>query len=362
MPQRNKRKRQIQLKLLVLEEKLSEQGYTDVEIAEKLEETRKTLEAAAASGAAGGPTAPSASSSETQTHQIAALKEKQMEKLKAALWIGAENENKKKQSDLDSVLSDDEDDRAKNHKNDGGKDARRGKDEPKHNKMKEKKGDHSDSDSGKESIERMKKKKSKKGHRESDSEIDLKKKSRQATSRKYHSYSDSESSSSSSSESDYEDKRPKSKKRHNSDDNAQMKRRKSDKKRSSDNDASNKRKKYKAQKGKLPESETDSDASSDHLIRSNNESNSDNKSNYRKHGQTDKIKSNEKSGSGHVSDSGGRGEPMTRRERGDALEDDKKKEVDSGLDTFKKLEQLRQSRADITEARGSLMPTNSMSN
>ncbi|XP_019179044.1 PREDICTED: pre-mRNA-splicing factor CWC21-like [Ipomoea nil] len=85
----HERKRQIQLKLLVLEEKLSEQGYTDVEIAEKLEETRKTLEAAAAF--------PFASSSETQTHQIAALKEKQMEKLKAALGIGAENENQKKQ-------------------------------------------------------------------------------------------------------------------------------------------------------------------------------------------------------------------------------------------------------------------------
>nr|GMD66366.1 protein starmaker-like isoform X1 [Ipomoea batatas] len=114
-------KRQIQLKLLVLEEKLSEQGYTDSEIAEKLEETRRTLEAAAASEAAGGPTAPAGSSSErvseTQTHQIAALKEKQMEKLKAALRIGAENENQKKQPDptlaLDSVLSDDEDDRAK---------------------------------------------------------------------------------------------------------------------------------------------------------------------------------------------------------------------------------------------------------
>nr|GMC71686.1 pre-mRNA-splicing factor CWC21-like [Ipomoea batatas] len=64
------RKRQIQLKLLVLEEKLFEQGYTDSEIAEKLEETRRTLEAAAASEAAAERV------SETQTHQIAALKEK----------------------------------------------------------------------------------------------------------------------------------------------------------------------------------------------------------------------------------------------------------------------------------------------
>ncbi|KAL0407906.1 UNVERIFIED_CONTAM: Serine/arginine repetitive matrix protein 2 [Sesamum radiatum] len=39
------RKRQIQLKLLVLEEKLIDQGYTDAEIAEKLDEARKSLEA-----------------------------------------------------------------------------------------------------------------------------------------------------------------------------------------------------------------------------------------------------------------------------------------------------------------------------
>lgn len=51
------RKRQIQLKLVVLEDKLVDQGYTDAEIAEKLEEARKTLEAAAASEEAGGATA-----------------------------------------------------------------------------------------------------------------------------------------------------------------------------------------------------------------------------------------------------------------------------------------------------------------
>ncbi|KAL2547970.1 mRNA splicing factor [Forsythia ovata] len=42
------RKRQIELKLLVLEEKLTDQGYTDAEITEKLDEARKTLEVAAA--------------------------------------------------------------------------------------------------------------------------------------------------------------------------------------------------------------------------------------------------------------------------------------------------------------------------
>ena len=51
------RKRQIQLKLVVLEDKLVDQGYTDAEISEKLEEARKTLEAAAASEAGGGASA-----------------------------------------------------------------------------------------------------------------------------------------------------------------------------------------------------------------------------------------------------------------------------------------------------------------
>ncbi|CAJ2651183.1 pre-mRNA-splicing factor cwc-21-like [Trifolium pratense] len=41
------RKRQIQLKLVILEDKLIDQGYTDAEIAEKLEEARNSLEAAA---------------------------------------------------------------------------------------------------------------------------------------------------------------------------------------------------------------------------------------------------------------------------------------------------------------------------
>lgn len=39
------RKRQIELKLVVLEDKLVDQGYTDAEIAEKLAEARRNLEA-----------------------------------------------------------------------------------------------------------------------------------------------------------------------------------------------------------------------------------------------------------------------------------------------------------------------------
>uniref|UniRef100_A0A0D6QVS6 CWF21 domain-containing protein n=1 Tax=Araucaria cunninghamii TaxID=56994 RepID=A0A0D6QVS6_ARACU len=41
------RKRQIELKLALLEDTLAEQGYTDDEILDKVEETRKILEAAA---------------------------------------------------------------------------------------------------------------------------------------------------------------------------------------------------------------------------------------------------------------------------------------------------------------------------
>lgn len=51
------RKRQIELKLVVLEDKLSDQGFTETEIAEKVAEARRTLEAAAASEEMGGPTA-----------------------------------------------------------------------------------------------------------------------------------------------------------------------------------------------------------------------------------------------------------------------------------------------------------------
>ncbi|KAM5569860.1 hypothetical protein ABKV19_017062 [Rosa sericea] len=51
------RKRQIELKLVVLEENLSDQGFTEAEIGEKVAEARRTLEAAAASEEIGGTTA-----------------------------------------------------------------------------------------------------------------------------------------------------------------------------------------------------------------------------------------------------------------------------------------------------------------
>ncbi|KAD6795590.1 hypothetical protein E3N88_06486 [Mikania micrantha] len=93
------RKRQIQLKLVVLEDKLVDQGYTDDEIAEKLSEARRTLEAASVSEDAGGAIAAvtimDQKVSDTQTHQVAARKQKQMETLKNALGIVHEEDIKK---------------------------------------------------------------------------------------------------------------------------------------------------------------------------------------------------------------------------------------------------------------------------
>lgn len=82
-------KRQIQLQLVMLEDELTEIGYDDDEIRLKLEEARKSLEAASHPG-------PSLlhhnNVSDTQTHQIAARKEKQMETFEAALEITKDTE------------------------------------------------------------------------------------------------------------------------------------------------------------------------------------------------------------------------------------------------------------------------------
>ncbi|KAM7493583.1 hypothetical protein LguiB_028192 [Lonicera macranthoides] len=186
------RKRQIQLKLVVLEDKLVDQGYTDAEIAEKLEEARKTLEAAAASEEAGGATAIGLGDhkvSDTQTHQVAARKEKQMEALKSALGIGLEVEKQKKPTDF-PLLSDpeesDDDDKPRNNrkhggngdskvvkkKNGGGKD---GLDVPiKHHKKKSSKRrideDSSDSDTSSGKSPRETRNKHRKSSRRSDSD------------------------------------------------------------------------------------------------------------------------------------------------------------------------------------------------
>ncbi|KAK3007851.1 hypothetical protein RJ639_013460 [Escallonia herrerae] len=118
------RKRQIQLKLVVLEDKLVDQGYTDAEVSDRLDEARRTLEAAAATEEALGVTtilAGDARVSDTQTHQVAARKEKQMEALKAALGIDSELGNQKKGIDApDAVSEESDDDKPRNSRKTGG--------------------------------------------------------------------------------------------------------------------------------------------------------------------------------------------------------------------------------------------------
>ncbi|XXG52951.1 hypothetical protein AAC387_Pa03g1138 [Persea americana] len=79
------RKRQIQLKLVLLEETLIDQGYTDDEIASKLADAQKALEAEESTTGSG--TKIEKRVSDTHTHQIAARKERQLETLRAALGI-----------------------------------------------------------------------------------------------------------------------------------------------------------------------------------------------------------------------------------------------------------------------------------
>ncbi|KAK4364851.1 hypothetical protein RND71_016209 [Anisodus tanguticus] len=214
------RKRQIQLKLLVLEEKLADQGYTDAEIAEKLEEARRNLEVA--SEDSGGSAYEKVS--ETQTHQIAAIKEKQMETLKAALKIGAEYETQKKHLDVlahPEEIEDDDNDLAKE------------KDEGKRHKKKEKRRQHDDSsDTDNSGIHAKEPKKNhKKAHASSDSDtaggnksrkMSAKDKKNKKVGRRHYSddsSSDSSSDSDSYSESDHEKKHVEVHRRHSEGDN-----------------------------------------------------------------------------------------------------------------------------------------------
>ncbi|KAH7833541.1 hypothetical protein Vadar_007376 [Vaccinium darrowii] len=104
------RKRQIELKLVVLEDKLVDQGYTDAEIAEKLVEARRNLEASSAVEEAGGAVPLLGRASDTQTHQIAARKEKQMETLRAALGIATSEADSQKKTNGQGSNSGSDDD------------------------------------------------------------------------------------------------------------------------------------------------------------------------------------------------------------------------------------------------------------
>ncbi|KAJ0972319.1 hypothetical protein J5N97_020278 [Dioscorea zingiberensis] len=87
------RKRQIELRLIVLQETLADQGYTQSEISEKLQEARAALEAAPHDNP------PDKRISDTQTHQIAARKEKQLETFRAALGIKDGDESPKQDTE-----------------------------------------------------------------------------------------------------------------------------------------------------------------------------------------------------------------------------------------------------------------------
>ncbi|CAA2993844.1 Hypothetical predicted protein [Olea europaea subsp. europaea] len=93
-----------------------DQGYTDAEIVENLDEARNTLEAVAAKeNEDRGSNAVVVSDKvlKTKTHQIAALKENQMETLKTALGIESEAEEKKNQHDAQSPNFEGSDDKDK---------------------------------------------------------------------------------------------------------------------------------------------------------------------------------------------------------------------------------------------------------
>ncbi|XP_057505739.1 uncharacterized protein LOC130789034 [Actinidia eriantha] len=226
------RKRQIELKLVILEDKLADQGYTDAEIADNLAEARRNLESTATAEEAAGGAAPllfgDKKFSDTQTHQIAARKERHMETLRAALGIGtseANSQKKKNGQELNSgECGDDElidgwtkglNDDSKLHKNDakaekedlairkndGGRDRI---DELKSHKNQESKetrrgGGSSDTDSDGNNVKGIRKKHQKANHQsdsENGSDIDTRKKRQKSTlkdkknRRDYHSDSD----------------------------------------------------------------------------------------------------------------------------------------------------------------------------
>ncbi|XP_059663024.1 uncharacterized protein LOC132308808 [Cornus florida] len=229
------RKRQIELKLAILEDTLINQGYTEAEIEDKLKDARNNLEAAAsAEEVTGGAITGADKVSDTQTHQIAARKEKQMETLRAALGIStSEFDNQKKQnidSNSDESNDDDDDDRPVNKLKEGlnedgkqhGKDPKNGNDDVRmgaksrkneggeellgsrsHKKQESKRRKHGDdsSDAGSsgEHVKRTKKK-HRKSNRGSDSESDSdndvgkkKQKSREHKKSRRHDIDDSDS-------------------------------------------------------------------------------------------------------------------------------------------------------------------------
>ncbi|PUZ55911.1 hypothetical protein GQ55_5G251300 [Panicum hallii var. hallii] len=88
------RKRQVELRLLVLRDALEEQGYTEAEIVERVEEERKAAEAEAAAEE-GRPRAQGKGFMNTHGHHAAARKENQLQTMRGALGLDAEDVQKK---------------------------------------------------------------------------------------------------------------------------------------------------------------------------------------------------------------------------------------------------------------------------
>ncbi|KAM3279651.1 hypothetical protein ACQJBY_046806 [Aegilops geniculata] len=96
------RRRQVELRLVELRDALEEQGYTEAEIEERVEQARKEAELEAARGGAGGPALrPGEGFTGTHSHHVAARKEKKLEAMRAALGLDAEV-GQKKNAQVDS--------------------------------------------------------------------------------------------------------------------------------------------------------------------------------------------------------------------------------------------------------------------
>lgn len=232
--------------------------------------------------------------SETQTHQIAARKEKQMETLKAALAIGSETEKQKNQSDGEPESSDTEDgevrtglrndaysdgskhrrdtkngkDDTRNgvkHKNDEGRDDLNDTKSDKKKKERRKVHNYSSDSDQEERYARKAKEKHHKGRKISDSDLDTGKSTQKSSrkpskTRKDESNSSSiQSESESDSEIDYNVKHEKTRRRHDSDSN-------------SDEEPKQEKQKAKRIKKKQYNSDNDSDSESD-IDRKNRERN-----------------------------------------------------------------------------------------
>ncbi|CAO2176787.1 unnamed protein product [Urochloa humidicola] len=88
------RKRQVELRMLVLRDALEEQGYTEAEIEERVEEERKAAEIEAVAEE-GRSCAQRKGFTDTQGHHAAARKENQLQTMRAALGLDVEGDQKK---------------------------------------------------------------------------------------------------------------------------------------------------------------------------------------------------------------------------------------------------------------------------